>query len=189
MQDTAPHIPTPKKPLKERLLSVPRWMAAHADPVFKWSVVLALAVGGWWVFEDYEGADVVLTNPQMQISVDYLDLPAGDARAGQYKMAVVHVKTRNLGSAAYTVDPDALVLTLSPLQGQLPPGWVDTRNLVAEETVSLLQNHPNGEVLEPGVEYDDQAAFILPVGALYLAQAKLDLGDDFSAAESYVRVR
>ena len=87
------------------------------------------------------------------------------------------------------VDPDALVLTLSPLQGQLPPGWVDTRNLVAEETVSLLQNHPNGEVLEPGVEYDDQAAFILPVGALYLAQAKLDLGDDFSSAESYVRVR
>lgn len=166
------------------------WMARYADPFAKWAVVLAIVGGGWWLYTGPAGNDVVATNPQMQIAVDYLDLPEGDKKAGQYKIAVIHVKTKNLGTAAIEVSPDDLVLSLNPVQGELPAGWVDTRNLVAQDTVALLQKYPDGEILEAGVEYDDQAAFVLPVGAVFVARAKLDLGDNnLVQAESYLKVK
>ena len=102
------------------------------------------------------------------------------------RLLLIHIKPKNIGKVLVTPGKDGLVLTVRKVPDDYKPGTVDLDKLSEVCEVNVLKKHPEGYELEPGVEYDEVEALIVPKGAIYAVDAVMDLGDSTEIDQMHV---
>lgn len=133
--------------------------------------LVAIPVGGWWVYSNFSAEDTHEPNPNITVSAEVL--PYDDTR----RLLLVHVKPRNPGKVPVTLyggkkgDIDVLVKTFP---AGLAGGRVDQDKLpTAFKAQNIVSKYQGGYVMEPGIDYDEIEAFIVPKGT-YLVYVEMD---------------
>jgi hypothetical protein len=108
-------------------------------------------------------------NPEVWVSAQTFPY-SKDAR-----LLSVRIREKNPGKVRIELEPNALSLTVKKIPDGLKPGYVD----IDEQPAVLKQNalferYGEGVELEPGVEFEDVAEFVIEPG-LYHIEATLAL--------------
>lgn len=135
--------------------------------------LIALAVGGIWVFYQYElsGATGWTTNITVETKVS----PYRD----NFRLLVVHVKTKNPRS--YTVELNTKLGDSFELHVRKMP--MDAKeNAVIDENegevikiVNLMQSTGGKYEFFPGAEMDDMCTFVLPINTIVTVNAEMKI--------------
>ncbi|MFM0162905.1 hypothetical protein PQR39_21135 [Paraburkholderia sediminicola] len=138
--------------------------------------LVAIPVGGWWVYHNFSAEDTHEANPNITVTAEVL--PYDDTR----RLLMVHVKPKNLGKVPIELDGgkkgdiDVLVKTFP---AGLASGRVDRDKLpVAFAAHNIVSKYNGGYVMEPGIDYDEIETFIVPKGSTYLVYTEMDHYDD-----------
>jgi len=142
-----------------------------ADLCLKVASIIAIFAGGWWAYHQFEITETAASNIQINVTTEVLRY-SDDTR-----LLLVHAKPKNIGKVRVEPGKEGLVITVRSLSRDLKPGAVDLENLPELYKVDVLKRYPDGYELEPGVEYDEVAALIVPKETMYAVRAEMDLGD------------
>jgi len=162
-----------------------RWLP-YADFTLKLVSTVAFMVAGGWAYIQYlsAGSDNWMVNLDIQTEV----LPYKD----DLRMLVVHVKSKNPRNRLIELDKaenDSYTLTVRKIATGLKSGAAVDFN--KGEPIGEADFMPDDGVYSfvPNAEFDDVAAFILPVNTLVCLSAKLTTqGTDFVPAQRVVEI-
>jgi len=144
----------------------------YVDLTLKALSILAIIAGGGWAYYQFRLFESDADNIQITVSTELLKY------SGDFRLLLIHTRPKNIGKVLVTPGKDGLILTVRKLPANLNSGAVDLDKLPVTYTTNILKKYPDGYVLEPGVEYDELVALIVPKDdSVYVAKAVLDLGD------------
>jgi hypothetical protein len=153
---------------------------------------LTIIVGGWWTFYLYNKQATAALNPQLGLSAEVHPYAANSM------VVVARLLIKNVGKVPLTLSTnDRLIVTVRCVPSNLSPGYVAIRQLpVVFESENLLNGclsePPYQFRLEPGVEIDDAAAFVLDAGHTYHIVGTLRFTErgqsDWISAETMVTI-
>lgn len=151
-----------------------------ADLVLKAVSVVAIIAGGSWAYYQFRVTETNASNIQLTISTEVVKY------SDENRLLLIHIKPKNIGKVLVTPGKDGLVLTVRKLPDDYKPGAVDLAKLSEVHKVDVLKKYPEGYELEPGVEYDEVDALIVPKGTVYAVDAVMDLGDSSEVDQMHV---
>lgn len=151
-----------------------------ADLVLKMLSVVAIIAGGLWAYYQFQVTETDASNIQLTISTEVVKY------SDENRLLLIHIKPKNIGKVLVTPGKDGLVLTVRKFPGDYKPGAVDLDKLSEVHRVNVLKKYPDGYELEPGVEYDEVDALIVPKGAVYAVDAVMDLGDNTEVDQMHI---
>lgn len=73
---------------------------------------------------------------------------------------------------------DGLLVSIRSIPTNLKEGAIDLNQLPELYQIDVVKRYPSGYELEPGVEYDEIVAWIVPKAGMYAVGAVMDLGDN-----------
>ena len=149
--------------------------------LFQWdrglvAQVVAVGIAGWWTYHlhDSTGEGVVNPNATLQLTV----LPYYTSK--DQRLLLVHVHPKNAGKVPiYLRKPDDLRVKVKRIPEQGLSGVIDVDRLPkpVAEIDGMLKRYGDEYELDPGVEFDEVASFVLPLG-LYHVEAELSFGKE-----------
>lgn len=142
-----------------------------ADFALKAVSVLAIIAGGSWAYYKFRLTDTTASNIQLTVSTEVLQYTE------DYRLLLIHVKPKNIGKVPVTPGKDGLIVSIYKFPSDRKPGPVGLDSLPAIHKTDVLKKFTDGYELEPGVEYDEVEALIVPKGTIFMAKAVMDLGD------------
>ncbi|WP_156173699.1 hypothetical protein [Cupriavidus basilensis] len=161
-------------------------------PILETLKDLTIIIGGWWTFYLYKKQATAALNPQLQLTTD---LHPYDAES---RLAFVRLQISNVGKVPLTLtSQDRLSVVVRRVVPDLPHGFLNTDKLpVIFESDDLLKRSlaqpPHQYRLEPSVQIDDAAPFVLAGGQTYHIEAKLRFTEgvrsDWISTEAMVTV-
>lgn len=143
-----------------------------ADLLLKSISVLALILGGGWAYYQFLITDTTASNVQLTVSTEYQQL------SGDGGLLLIHAKPKNIGKVSVQPGKDGFLIIVRSIDPKAGPSVLDLEKLPEFYKVNLMNRFPDGYELEPGVEYDEVLALVVPKGSMYAIKATLDLGDD-----------
>lgn len=150
-----------------------KWMTIAkdlADLVLKVLSSIAIVVAGIWALYQYFGTDSDASNIQLTVTSEVK--PYGEGQ----RLLVLHVRPKNIGKVPVTPGKAGLMIATRQIPLGLS-GVVDIGKQPISFRTNLLSHYPDGYLMEPGIEYDEVLALVVPKGAVIAAEAELDLGD------------
>jgi len=151
-----------------------------ADFILKVVSVLAIAAGGSWAYYQFRLADTTASNIQLSVSTEVLKY------TDDYRLLLIHVRPKNIGKVPVTPGADGLVVTVYKFPDNEKPGPIQLDKLSAIYKTDVLKKYTDGYVLEPGVEYDEIVALLLPKNEVIMASAVMDLGEQTEIDQSHL---
>lgn len=142
------------------------------DLILKCVSVVAIVVGGSWALYQFHLTETAAYNIQIAVSTE--SQPYGN----DLRLLLIHAKPKNIGKVLVTPGKLGLVVTVRNVPEKLKEGVVELEELPVFYTADLMKRFPDGYDLEPGVEYDEVVALVVPKGKMFAIKATLDLGDD-----------
>jgi hypothetical protein len=142
------------------------------DLILKCLSIVAIVVAGWWALYQFRLTETAAYNVQIAVSAE------SQAYGNDLRLLLIHVRPKNIGKVLVTPGKLGLVVTVRSIPERLKSGVVDLEELPVFYTGDLMNRFPDGYDLEPGVEYDEVLALIVPKGKMFSIKAILDLGDD-----------
>jgi hypothetical protein len=143
-----------------------------ADLALKIISSVAIVVGGWWAYYQFRVTDSTASNIQIGLATEIVKY------SEDYRLLVIHVKPKNIGKVPVSPGKGGLIVSVRPLPTTLKAGAVDLEKPPELHNANLITRFPDGYELEPGVEYDEVEALVVPKSGLYAVKATMDLGDN-----------
>lgn len=143
-----------------------------ADLALKCVSVVAIVMGGTWALYQHRITETASYNVQVAVSAEFQ--PYG----GDLRLLLIHARPKNIGKVLVEPGKSGFVVTVRTIPEKLKEGVVDLEDLPVFYMDDLLKRFPDGYELEPGVEYDEVVALVVPKGKMFAVKATLDLGDD-----------
>jgi len=139
-----------------------------ADFGVKLLTMVAIVVGGYWAYFQFRVTRTDVTNVQLTVVADVLPYST------ESRLLLIHVKPKNVGKVL--VDPpQAFSVTVRNFPTDVKGGIVDIdKHPNAYPPIDLLRRFPDGYELEPGIEYDELVAIVVPKGTMYSVKAQFD---------------
>jgi hypothetical protein len=163
---------------------IPTWLQAVSAA----AQVVAVIIGGYWVYHIHNVTGE--TDENINVTVEATSLPYSSAQ----RFLVVHVRPKNVGKVPVTFKkPDDLRVIVKRIPDALGAGTADVDALpVTVEKEHMLSRPSYGDEyeLDPGVEFDEVAAFVVVPGTYYIEaelQQKVGL-DDTYGDQTVVRI-
>lgn len=135
------------------------------------SILAIIAAGGWAIYQ-FKITDSDASNIQLIVSTDVMNYQ------GDNRLLLIHVKPRNIGKVR--VSPKHLTVTISDLPIGIKPSVIDLTKLNEKYKTDILDRFKNEYDIEPGVEYDEVVAMIVPKGTMYAVYSEMEFeeGDE-----------
>jgi hypothetical protein len=170
---------------------MPTWIQRNEERIELWSKVvstvvqvIALAIAGFWTYHLHLVTSESEQNPNLTMSISVLPYTEGD------RLLTIHVKPKNVGKVPIVIrqgdeSRGGMWVRIKRLPASAKNGPVDTDALpVLFEKPGMLKRYlHNGETyeLDPGVEFDELATFVVPVGKYHIESEidypSVDVGD------------
>lgn len=141
------------------------------DFAAKCLTIIAILAGAGWTLYQFRIFATTDSNINLTVSTETL------IYSSTHSILVIHAKPRNLGKVPVEPGKDGLVITVKNIPNDSKAGIIDLESLPAQYKKDLVKRYTNGYEIEPGVEYDEVIALIVPTGSTYAINAELDLGD------------
>ena len=154
----------------------------RADLLLKLLSIIAIVAAGVWAYVQFDITRTAEANVQVNLSTEYHKY-SEDAR-----LLLVHIKPKNIGKVVVSPGKKGFVVSIKSIPKNLKMGAVDLEKLPEIYKVDLTKRFPDGYDLEPGVEYDEIVALIVPKNSLYAVKAIFDLDDDEVDQSTVARV-
>lgn len=141
-----------------------------ADLVLKGVSIAAIIAGGVWAIYQFKITDSDASNIQLTVTTKVLPY------SKDKKILLVHARPKNIGKVS--VEPKHFWLTVNDIPSGMPAGAIDLKKLKERYKTDILKGFPDGYELEPGVEYDEVVALIVPDDkSLYSVTGEIDLDE------------
>ncbi|MFM0072057.1 hypothetical protein PQQ86_12870 [Paraburkholderia sediminicola] len=138
--------------------------------------LVAIPVGGWWVYSNFTAEDTHEVNPNIRVTAEVQ--PYDDTR----RLLMVHVKPKNLGKVPIELDGGKkgdIDVLVKAFPAGLANGRVDYDKLPRLfPAYHIVSKYEDGYVMEPGIDYDEVETFVVPKGTTYLVNAEMNHYDD-----------
>ena len=156
-------------------------MRDWSDLLLKVISIIAIALGGGWAYYQFDITETTASNVQVSVTSEYRKY------SDSLRLLIVHAKAKNIGKILVQPGKDGFVVTVQRIPPNLNPGPLELEKLpVTYPPVNIVKRFPDGYELEPGVEYDEVAVFVVPSGEMYAVKATLDLGDTYEVDNTAV---
>jgi len=142
-----------------------------ADLLLKILSILAIMVAGVWAYYQHWVTDTAETNAQVTVSTEYLDYE-DDSR-----LLLIHVKPKNIGKVAFEPGKQGFIVSVRRIPDKHPQGPMELDTFPEIYKTDIVKRFSDEYDLEPGVEYDEIVALVVPKHSMYAIKATLDLGD------------
>lgn len=143
-----------------------------ADFLLKVVSIIAIVIGGLWAYFQFDLSRAAIDNIQMTVSSE--SQPYGN----DTRLLLIHVKPKNIGKVLVMPGKSGFVVTVRKIPGDLKQGVVGLEKIPELYKVDLMKRFPDGYELEPGVEYDEVVAVVVPKRSSYAVKALFGVGDD-----------
>ncbi|MBI3480501.1 MAG: hypothetical protein HY016_09140 [Nitrosomonadales bacterium] len=142
------------------------------DFVLKAMSILAIIGAGGWAIYQFKITDTDASNIQLVVSTEVIKYQ------GDNRLLLIHVRPKNIGKVR--VSPKRLTLTVSDLPIDIKPSVIDLTKLSEKYKTDILDRFKDGYDIEPGVEYDDIVAMIVPKNTMYSVYSEMEFkeGDE-----------
>ena len=134
--------------------------------------VLAIIAGGAWAYFQFVVTRTTAANVQLTVSSEVLPYSA------ESRLLIIHAKPKNIGKVSVTPAKAGFLVSVKSLPTNAKQGVLDLENLPDFYKTDLLKRFSDGYMLEPGVEYDEAVALVVPVGSMYAIKITLNLEDN-----------
>lgn len=142
------------------------------DLLLKSMSIVAIVIAGVWAYYQHWITETTAPNVQIVVTTEFQQY-GEDTR-----LLLIHVKPKNIGKVRVTPGRSGFVISVRSIPEKLKAGIVDLESFPVLYSENLLKRFPDGYDLEPGVEYDEILAMIVPRRSLFTIKASLDLGDN-----------
>jgi hypothetical protein len=139
------------------------------DLVLKLMSIAAIIAAGIWALYQFNLTETTAANIQLEVTADVKPYSANN------KLLLIHVRPKNIGKVL--VSPEHLLVLVRDLPKNLKPGPVELNKLRDRYKVDILDRYPDGYDLEPGVEYDEIVALIVPKETMYSIYGEVDFDE------------
>jgi len=150
------------------------------DLVLKSLLLFALILLGAWAGYRLWSDRVAVTRVQLVVWTEYKPF-SDDAR-----LLLIHVKPKNVGQANMQPGKEGVVVLVRSFAPNAAPGVQDLEKMRELHKIVLTDKFPDDYPLQPGVEYDEVMALVVPKGATFAIKATLDLGDETEVSHTSV---
>lgn len=169
--------------LRQRGRRFLRWVAgghpritAFTDWLAKALGCAAVIVGGWWTYSLFISTGDGIPHLVLRMNADVL-------ASGNERVLVLHLVPKNVGKVPLEKSP-RFDVCINPLSPDPSPGTVlepqqrvDTGKQRCRWRIDVLRKYTDGYFIDPGTDYDEVEAIVLPPG-LYQVEAELDTDND-----------
>ncbi|UEP30795.1 hypothetical protein [Burkholderia sp. B21-007] len=166
---------------------VTRWFGRVADPLSKWTAIVAVFVGGGWAIYKYAVAGAQDWAINLSVSgqvVQYHD---------KLGLLVVHIHAKNPLDNEVNLDSksDAYKLTIHQIPDGKPLGAVSdpddppAKGMFAK-TIKMMPT--DGYTFLPKVDFDDATSVVVPLGSTLWVTAGLTFEGDYVSASEVITV-
>lgn len=142
------------------------------DLILKCVSTIAIIVGGTWALYQYQIMETSADNVQITVTTE--SQPYGS----DSRLLLIHAKPKNIGKVLVSAGKSGFLVSVRAIPENLKQGVVALDNLPMLYKGDILKKFPDGYELEPGVEYDEVLALVVPKGKLFAVKATFDLGDN-----------
>jgi hypothetical protein len=152
------------------------------DVLLKSLSILAILAGGVWGFYQFWITDFAANNIQLTVSSE------SQPYSTNSRLLLVHVKPKNIGKVSVSPGKQGLLVIIRSVPDNMKDGILDLEKLPEVYKTDLMKRFPEGYELEPGVEYDELIAMVVPKGSAFAIKAVFDLEDDYLDHTTVARV-
>lgn len=143
-----------------------------ADLLLKSLSIVAIIAGGIWAYYGFWVTETNVENVQITVSTEQQPY-SKDSR-----LLLIHVKPHNIGKVLVSTGKAGFIVTVRSIPNNLKHGVVDLEAMPEIYKTDLLKRFPDGYEIEPGGEYDEDIAMIVPRHSMYSIRATLDMGNN-----------
>lgn len=143
-----------------------------ADFFLKSLSMVAIVVGGTWAYYQFQVTDTTASNTQLMVSTE------SHRYSDDSRLLLIHAKLKNIGKVPVTPDKAGFLITVRSIPNNAKSGVLELESLPEFYKTDLLKRFPDGYELEPGVEYDEVLALVVPKDSMYAIKAVLNLEDN-----------
>lgn len=142
-----------------------------ADLLLKLLSIIAIIAGGIWAYYQFWITDTGVENMQITVSTEQ------QSYGKDSRLLLIHIKPKNIGKVLVTTGKDGFTVTVRSIPNNLKHGVVDLEEMPEIYKTDLLKRF-DGYEIEPGVEYDEVIAMIVPKHSMYSIRATLGMGSN-----------
>jgi hypothetical protein len=134
--------------------------------------IIAIITGGVWTYFQFYVSD--FGNIQINVSTEYQQHSDG------LRLLLIHVKPKNVGKAIYEAkrNKQKFTVKIRNISTGIGKGVLDLETLPESYNVDLMKRFPDGYEIDPGVEYDEVVAVVVPKDSMYAISAVLDINSE-----------
>lgn len=141
------------------------------DLVLKILSIAAIIAGGIWAYYQFSVARTDIDNIQLTVSTEQKQY------GKETRLLLIHIKPKNIGKSLVELGKTEFIVTLRSITDNLKHGIIDLEKLPKTYEIDLMERFKDGYEMEPGVEYDEVVALVVPKNTIYSIKATLDLGE------------
>jgi hypothetical protein len=150
---------------------VRKWLEANRANIATWSQaistivqVIAVCIAGYWTYHLHVVTGE--TDENVNVSVEATSLPYSKAQ----RLLIVHFRPKNVGKVPVTYDKeDDARVVVKQIPDDHAAGAVDLDKLpVAYERRNLFARYGEPYEIDPGIEFDELATFVVPPGTYHV---------------------
>jgi hypothetical protein len=142
------------------------------DLVLKILSIAAIIAGGIWAYYQFSVARTDIDNIQLTVSTEQKQY------GKETRLLLIHIKPKNIGKSLVELGKTGFIVTIRSIPDNHKQGIIDLEKLPKTYEIDLMERFKDGYEMEPGVEYDEVAALVVPKNAIYSIKATLDQGED-----------
>jgi hypothetical protein len=143
--------------------------SAWADFVFNVFSCLAIVIAGVWAAYQFRLFRAAEQNIEIKVAAEFVKYSA------ELRMLVIHARPKNIGKITVWPHKGGSCCDRSGDSARTRVGKGRPKSAELVLSTKLLDDE---DLLEPGVEYHEATALVVPSGAMYVVRAEMDLGDD-----------
>lgn len=157
-----------------------RRLRHYVDIVFKAISIVAILAGGVWAYYLFSVTRTSVANVDIFVSAESLRY------SNDLRLLLVHAKPKNVGQTVVSLPKKGFIVTVKVVPPNVPVGAVELDKLPEFYKTDILDRFPDGYEIEPGAEYDELVALVVPKGAIFSVKAEMALPDNTEVDNSIV---
>jgi hypothetical protein len=165
--------------LKRRRANIAEWVQIGAGL----AQIFAVVIAGYWTFHLHEITGEAELNPNL--TIDATELPYNDSQ----RLLVVHVRPKNVGKVPFDPDDANMWVRVKRIPSGLNAGAFSVDRLpVTYEQKQMLTRYHGGYEIDPGIEFDEVATFVVPPGT-YHVEGELTWSDEDVGDQTLIAIK
>lgn len=146
-------------------------MRDWTDLVLKILSIAAIIAGGIWAYYQFLVTRTDIDNIQLTVSTEQKQY------GKETRLLLIHIKPKNIGKSLVELGKTGFIVTVRSIPDNLIQGIIDLEKLPKAYETDLMKRFKDGYEMEPGVEYDEIIALVVPKNKIYAIKATIDPGE------------